>query len=104
MNEAERRQLADRLSGLSLKHARQEIRKLDRDADLKYFRNSMWDEYHTLWLLPNQGLSITLVEKADIDQLDKRDFSGPPSRHKEAVSYEYVEARVEPLARPVAKF
>lgn len=104
MNETERRQLADRLSGMSFKNAHREMRRIDRDAVLKYFRNSIWDEYHTLWLLPNEGVEITLVEKADVDTLDKRDYSGPPSRRKLGVKYEYAEARVEPLERPVAKF
>jgi len=104
MNETERQQLADRLSGMSFRNAHREMRRIDRDAVLKYFRNSMWDEYHTLWLLPNEGLEITLVEKADVGMLNKRDFSGPPTRRKEGVAYEYAEARIEPLERPVAKF
>ncbi len=104
MTDAERQQLAERLSRLSLADARKEIRKLDRDATLKYFRNSMWDEYHTLWVLPNQDVAITLVEKADVDTLDRRDFTGPPSRRRLGVQYRYVEARVEPLRRPVARF
>ena len=104
MNDAERQQLADRLSGLSFRQAHREMRKLDPDAVLKYYRNSMWDEYHTLWLLPNKDLAITLVEKSDIDTLNQREYGAPPWKRRLSVSYRYVGARVEPLERPVAKF
>ncbi len=104
MNDAEHQQLADRLSSLSFKAAHREVRKIDRDAVLKYFRNSYWDEYHTLWLLPNEGVEVTLVEKSDIDTLNQREYGGPPGTRRLAVEFQYVGARVEPLARPVAKF
>ncbi|MBN1966013.1 MAG: hypothetical protein JW910_15295 [Anaerolineae bacterium] len=99
MDDAEREQLARRLSALSLKEARSEIRRLDSKADLKYYRNSRWDEYHTLFVLPDKGLSITLVEKIDHKALDKRDYSGPPDRKRLETDYRFVEARVAPLDR-----
>lgn len=104
MNDAERQQLADRLSGLTFSQAHREIRKIDRDAVLKHYRNTMWDEYHTLWLLPNKDVAITLVEKSDIDTLNQREYGGPPWQRRLGVTYQYVGARVEPLERPVAKF
>jgi hypothetical protein len=101
MNEAEREQLAKRLSAMSFKDARKEIRRLDQDADMVFWRNSMWDEYHSLWLLPNAGLSITLVEKVNRGQ-GKREIGGGPSGWKaEKTDFRYVEARVDPLKRPV---
>ncbi len=97
MNETEREQLAQRLSALSLKDARKEIRRLDRAADMKFYRNSIWDEYHTLFLLPNAGLSITLVEKGEVEQLDLPDTAGPKGRKRQALTYSYVGASVAPL-------
>jgi hypothetical protein len=104
MDDAERQQLADRLSGLSFQAAHREMRKIDRDAVLKYFRNSYWDEYHTLWLLPNLGVEVTLVEKSDIDTLNQREYGGPPWQRRLGVEFQYIEARVAPLERPVEKF
>jgi hypothetical protein len=99
MDEAERVQLAQRLSAMSIKDARKEIRRLDPDADLVTWRNSVWDEYHSLWLLPNAGLSITLVEKEDVEN-SRHDIGGGPSGFKaEKIDYHYVEARVAPLER-----
>jgi len=101
MNDAERAQLAQRLSAMSFKDARKEIRRLDPEADLVFWRNSVWDEIHTLWLLPNAGLSITLVEKVIRNQA-KHGIGGGPSGFKaEKADFRYVEARVEPLERPV---
>ena len=63
MDEAEREQLAARLSAMpSLREAQKEVRALDPDADMKFWRNSIWGQYHTLFTLPNVGLSITLIE------------------------------------------
>jgi len=104
MNDVERQQLTDRLSGLSFNEAHREVRKIDREAVLKHYRNSVWDEYHTLWLLPNEGLEITLVEKSDIDTLNQREYGAPPGQRRLGVTYQYVGARIEPLARPVATF
>lgn len=104
MDETERTKLAQRLSAMTFKQARREILQLDRQANLKFWRNSIWDEYHSLFLLPNQGLSIILVEKGDVESTDKRDHTGPPDRKQATIDYKYVEARVEPLERPVAKF
>jgi len=101
MNEAERAQLAQRLSAMSLKDARKEIRRLDPGADMVFWRNSVWDEVHTLWLLPNAGLSITLVEKANRNQTNREIGGGPNGFKAEKVDYRFVEARVEPLERPV---
>ena len=104
MDENARERLAQSLSAMSLKDARKEIYRMDPDAELKYYRNSIWNEYHTLFLLPNQGLSITLVEKQDKDTLKKADAaSATQNRKKQSVEFTYVEARVAPLTRPVKK-
>ncbi|NDJ79080.1 MAG: hypothetical protein GYB65_22745 [Chloroflexi bacterium] len=103
MNESDHRQLADRLSKMTFKQARREIRRLDRAADMKFWRNSIWDEYHTLFMLPNEDITITLVEKVELEETDKRDFTGPPDRKQQDIEYTYVEARVAPLERPVKK-
>ena len=104
MNETEREQLAQRLSAMSLKETRNEIRGLDPNANLKFFRNSIWDEYHTLWLLPNAGLSIILVEKADQEESKREDATRPKGHKQTSVTYTFIEARVAPLTRPVQKF
>jgi hypothetical protein len=101
VNEAEREQLAKRLSAMSLKDARKAIFRLDRDADLKYWRNSIWDEYHSLYVLPHAEVEIILVEKGDVTLTDKRDYTGPADRRQQDLDYQFVEARVKPLSRPV---
>jgi hypothetical protein len=103
MDEAAREQLARRLSAMKLSDVRKEIRALDRDAVLKFYRNSIWDEYHTLWLLPNAGVSITLVEKIRLRNGKKEVGGGPRGMKAKEAEYVYVEARVEPLTRPPHK-
>lgn len=101
MDQAARDQLARRLSAMSIKDARKEIRALDPQAELKYFRNAIWDEKHTLWLLPNAELSITLVEKEKEKLLDEHAGGMPRGIKKLGVDFSYLEARVGPLERPV---
>lgn len=103
MNESERIQLARRLSALSWKQARKEIYRLDRDADMKYYRNARWNEFHTLFTLPTAGLAITLVETVKITPTNKPNATGPTGSTLEAVTYQYDEARVELLERPARK-
>lgn len=103
MDEAAREQLARRLSAMKLSDVRKEIRALDRDAVLKFYRNSIWDEYHTLWLLPNVGVSITLVEKIRVRDSNRTVGGGPRGWKAKKTEYVYVEARVEPLERPAHK-
>lgn len=100
MDEAAREQLAQRLSDMSLKNVRKEITALDPDADMKYFRNAIWDEYHTLYLLPHAGLSITLVEKDQTSNSTRKIGGGPRGWTAKKVSYQYVGARVDLLNRP----
>jgi hypothetical protein len=104
MDTIESQQLAQRLSAMSLKDARKEVFRLDPDAVMKFYRNSIWDEFHTLFLLPNLGLSLRLVEKADIEISDDAVAANPGDRKKLDVAYKYIEARVEPLTRPVSKY
>lgn len=103
MNETERDQLAQRLSAMSWKDARKEIERLDPEAVLKYFRNSYHDEYRTLYLLPRQGVSVTLVEKQDATVLDSPVLSDY-GKKKLHIAFDYIGARVEPLERPAGKF
>ncbi|MEW6577763.1 MAG: hypothetical protein AB1435_01060 [Chloroflexota bacterium] len=103
IDEATREQLARRLSAMKLKDVRKEIRALDPDAILKYYRNAMWDEYHTLWVLPNAGLSITIVERATISDSNKEIGGGPRGMKAKKVEFVYMETRVEPLLRPAYK-
>ena len=97
MDEAARDQLAQRLSAMSLKDARKEIRALDADANMKYFRNAIWDEYHTLFTLPNAGLNVILVEKGKFEQTDRKIGGGPIGWTALKAEYQYIEARVELL-------
>ena len=91
MNEQEQQSLAEHLAELSYKKARAEIRKLDTGANLKYWRNSVKHEWHTLYELPNLNIKVTLVEVAERESMHLS--------HLESVKPVYVEARVEPLKR-----
>lgn len=97
-------QIAKRLNNLSFNGARKEIYRLDSDADLKYWRNAIGDEYHSLFVLPNAGLSITLVEEQDQRPLNQDDDNSadPKNRRRLKVRYSYADARVEPLMHRVA--
>ena len=102
MNESERQQLAKRLTAMTWKQVRREIKQLDRDANMKFFRNSYWDEFQTLYLLPNEGLQITLVEKVDRDGGEGPYYGAMMMlKKRQKVQYRYVEARVEEIDRPV---
>jgi hypothetical protein len=103
MDEAAREQLARRLSAMSLNDARKEVRAIDPKAELKFFRNAIWDEIHTLWLLPDANVSVTLVEKDEQRELAKQAGGMPRGVHKLHTDFSYVEARVETLDRPTAK-
>ncbi|MFP4322631.1 MAG: hypothetical protein ACLFTK_09270 [Anaerolineales bacterium] len=95
MNEKERQALAEHLASLKYKRARAEIRKLDTDARLKYWRNAIHNEWHTTYELPNVGLRVTLVEVPRREPVKHTDRH---IAHLERVTPEYVEARVENLA------
>lgn len=101
MDEAAREQFAQHLSAMALKEVRREIRSLDPDADMTFWRNAVQDEYHTLWLLPNAGISITLVEKVEFKNLSRSIGGGPGQWKGQKAEYRYLEARVKPLDRPV---
>jgi hypothetical protein len=103
VDEASRKQLAQRLGAMKLNEARGEIRALDRDANMVFWRNAMWDETQTRYLLPNAGLSITLVEKTNEHDDNKTIGGGPRGTHAIEVEYHYVEARVDLLDRPAHK-
>lgn len=92
MNEQERLKLAEHLASMKFQRARTEIRKLDPDANLKYFRNSFGNRrWHTAYELPNEGIKITLVEQAEEKPISDSSLI--------RVTPVYVEAIVEDLRR-----
>jgi hypothetical protein len=91
MNEKDRQELAERLAKLSYKKARSEIRKLDPNANLKYWRNAIGAEWHTAYELPNEGIKISLLEKPEREAIYQSALV--------TATPVYVEARVEPLNR-----
>jgi hypothetical protein len=102
MDDTERQELADRLSGMdTLKAARKEIMRLDRRAELKIWRNSIWNEYHSLFVLPNQGVEITLIETMDTGQMNDLVASSHHDQKKLKVGFDYRGARVDPLRHRV---
>jgi hypothetical protein len=103
MDGAAREQLAQQLGALSFKAAQKEIRALDPEADMKYYRNAIWHEFHTLFTLPNAGLSIALVEKGQLKESQHKIGGGPRGLKAEKAAFTYAEARVEPLTRPAHK-
>lgn len=96
MNEKERQNLAERLAKLSYRRARGEVRRLDTAAKLKYWRNAVGREWHTMYELPNVGLRVTLVENPVREPIEKL---GPNGVHLVSVDPQYIEARVEELKR-----
>ncbi|GEM_PF-952335 len=103
MDEAAREQLAKRLSAMSLREAQHEIRRLDPQAEMKFWRNAVRNEQHTLWVLPEQGVAVTLVERESRAPSNREIGGGPRGSKAQRASYEYVEARVAPLNRPAHK-
>ena len=104
MDEAEREQLAQRLSAMSsLREAQKELRALDPDADMKFWRNSIWGEYHTLFTLPNAGLSVTLIETDEVQNSQRTIGGGPRGSKAEKIKYHYKGARVDVLTHPAHK-
>ena len=103
MDEAAREKLAKRLSAMSLREAQRELRQLDPQAEMKYWRNAVRHEYHTLWVLPQQGVAVTLVERESLVPSDREIGGGPRGTKALRAAYEYVEARVAPLTRPAHK-
>ena len=92
MDANERQELAQHLAEMKLKKARSEIRRLDKDAALKTYRNAIGsNEWHTIYDLPNMGIRISLVEEPT-----KSPIYGSHLVRSKPV---YVEARVEPLKR-----
>lgn len=92
MNDQERLKLAEHLAKMKFGRARSEIRRLDTDAKLKYFRNSFGTRrWHTMYELPNEGVKVTLVEQAEEKPLPDSGFV--------RMTPMYVEAIVENLPK-----
>lgn len=93
LNENERQQLAEKLADLPLGKARKEIRRLDSDANLKVWRNSVQRELQTVYELPNLGVRVILVEQPQTKPIE--------GVHKVKMTYFFTEARVEPWTPPL---
>lgn len=96
MNDQELQNYAQHLASLSYKKARAEVRKLDTSANLKYWRNAVKNEWHTVYELPKVGLKVTLVELPERETLEKSPKHMVPLLRVKPV---YVEARVERLGK-----
>jgi len=104
MDAAEREELQRRLSEMKFNKVRREIFRLDPKAEMKYWRNSIWDEYHTLYVLPTEGIVVVLVEKQDREETNDAVAASPKKQIKqERVAFEYVGARVQPIGDHRAK-
>ncbi len=103
MDEAAREELAQRLSKMTLRQAVREMRNIDPDANMVFWRNAIWDEIHTLFLLPNKGVEVRLVEKSTESEPLREIGGGPRGTKARRADYEYVGARVVPLSRPAFK-
>lgn len=103
MDEAAREELAKRLSEMSLREAVREMDNIDPDANMAFWRNSIWDEFHTLFLMPNEQVEVRLVEKSTVSDPLREVGGGPRGTKARRADYEYVEARVTPLTRPAFK-
>ncbi len=92
LNEVERQELAERLAQMNYKAARREIRRLDQEANLKYWRNSVRHEVQTVYELPSLGVRVTLIEDTETKPIAE---SNLVKRH-----FYYSEARVEAWTPP----
>jgi hypothetical protein len=98
LSEEDMQAVADKLVGLKIGKARGQIRRLDPDSQLQMYRVGVQDELLTRFVLPNLGVSITLVEEpgvvaeGDADKLKATD-----SFVKFKATDTFVEARIEAL-------
>ena len=95
MDDAQREQLAERLQEMKFRKAMREIQALDKDANMKFWRNSMWHEYQTVFELPNAGIKVILVETGTFDEIDREVGGGPDGLKARKAEYEFAEVRVE---------
>ncbi|NJL94563.1 MAG: hypothetical protein HC915_12990 [Anaerolineae bacterium] len=78
MSEQEMKDLAEHLAKMRMKRARNEIRRLDTEARLKFWRNAVgMQEWHTTYELPGLGVRVVLVENRCIRPPAKRAWCGP---------------------------
>lgn len=103
MDEAAREDLAQRLSDMSLRDAVREMRNIDPDANMVFWRNAIWHEYHTLFLLPNEDVEVRLVETSSVSEPKREVGGGPSGTMARSTAYQYIGARVAPLDRPAYK-
>lgn len=102
--ETEREVLARHLSNLAFGDAIREIGHVDCDANMVMWRNPTGDEFHTVFLLPNAELTITLVEKNTVVCSENgigEALKGVKARHSDI---RYVDVRITDLERVVFKY
>mgnify|MGYP002683059636 CR=1 FL=1 len=71
-----------------------------RDISMMYTTLETLDRRRVV--LPNAGLSITIVERTIISDSNKEIGGGPRGMKAKKVEYVYIETRVEPLLRPAS--
>lgn len=103
MDEAARQDLAQQLGEMKIRKAMRTVRNMDRDANMIMWRNAVKDEYHTVFLLPNEGVIVTLVEQNSVSASERKIGGGPQGLKAQNVEFTYVEARVTDLERPAQK-
>jgi hypothetical protein len=97
--ETEREVLARHLSNLALGDAIREIGNVDCDANMVMWRNPTGDEFHTVFLLPNAELTITLVEK----NIGVSSAHGTGAKARSS-DIRYIDVRITDLERVVFKY
>jgi len=98
LSEEDMQAMADKLVGLKVNKARRQIRRLDPDSQLEMYRVGVHDELLTRFILPNLGVSITLVEDPSlVPEGDAEKLKATDSFVKFKAADTFVEARVEAL-------
>ncbi len=103
MDDTARQDLARQLGEMTVRKAMRTVRGMERDANMIMWRNAIWHEYHTVFLLPTEGLTITLVEKNTVVASEHEIGGGPEGSKAQDVEFTYIEARVTELERPAHK-
>ena len=93
LDQAQRKELLDDLSGMKFNRAKYKLLRMDPAGRLVYYRNAQQTgEWHTKFILAGMGAAVTLVERnhAQNDQ----------ARNKQ--NFEFVNVIVEPTADNLA--
>ncbi|MBN1565683.1 MAG: hypothetical protein JXA10_17700 [Anaerolineae bacterium] len=102
MDDAQREALIERLKGMvvrhgtfEVRHGARELRDIDKDAVMKFWRNSLQGSYQTVFELPNAGVKVILVEKMTSADTDHVVGGGPTGWTAKKSEYELVDVRIE---------